>query len=123
MFANLTLIFLRYGLDLDGVVSFHGALSTSEPSQRGAVKAKILVCHGENDQLIPPEQVEGFKEEMQKAQADFRFISYPGAKHSFTNPDADTYSNKFDLPLGYNAEAEQKSWVDMKKFLANIFEK
>jgi len=53
---------------------------------------------------------------MKKAKADVKFISYKGAIHSFTNPEADTYAKKFNLPLGYNADADRKSWEEMKYF-------
>ena len=121
--GSVVLEMARSGMDLDGVVSFHGGLSTKEPAQPGEVKAKILVCNGADDQFIPPEQIDAFREEMQKARADFRIISYEGAKHSFTNPDADSYAKKFDLPLAYNAGADKKSWSNMQKFLRTIFEK
>jgi len=45
------------------------------------------------------------------------------AKHSFTNPDADTYAKKFSLPFGYNAEADKKSWQAMQEFLEESFTK
>jgi dienelactone hydrolase len=64
-----------------------------------------------------------FFQEMKKAGVDFKFVSYPGAKHSFTNPDADTYAKKFNLPLGYNAEADRRSWQDMQDFLEESFTK
>ncbi|NIS09313.1 MAG: dienelactone hydrolase family protein, partial [Candidatus Dadabacteria bacterium] len=32
----------RAGLDLDGVVSFHGILATETPAEKGKVKAKVL---------------------------------------------------------------------------------
>lgn len=41
--------------------------------------------------------------------------------HSFTNPDADAYGKKFDLPLRYNADADQRSWKEMKTFFRKIF--
>jgi dienelactone hydrolase len=50
-------------------------------------------------------------------------ISYPNAMHSFTNPDADMYATKFNMPVGYNVDADKKSWVELDKFLAEIFEK
>lgn len=58
---------------------------------------------------------------MKAAGADFQFISYPGAIHSFTNPDADAYAKKFNLPLAYNAEADKKSWKELQKFFNTIF--
>ena len=113
----------RQGSELKGVVSFHGSLAAIKPAQAGNVKAKILVLHGADDKLISPEQIEAFKQEMKTVKADFQFISYPGAIHSFTNPDADTYAKKFNLPLGYNADADRKSWEEMKKFFKTIFNK
>ncbi len=111
----------RMGVDIEGVVSFHGSLATQMPAQKGAVKAQILVCNGADDSFVTPEQIEAFKQEMDNAGVKYQFISYAGAKHSFTNPDADLFGQKFDMPLAYNAEADQKSWEDMKSFLNKIF--
>jgi dienelactone hydrolase len=50
---------------------------------------------------------------MKAAGAKIKVIRYPGAKHSFTNPDAATYG----MPqLEYNADADAKSWEAMLKF-------
>jgi len=57
-----------------------------------------------------------------KADVDYHFISYPGAKHAFTNPDADSYGKQFGLPLEYNATADRESWQTMQEFFAKIFE-
>lgn len=111
----------RAGLDLDGVVSFHGTLDTANPAQPGKIKAKLLIANGEADPFISPESIEQFKKEMDNAGADYQFNSYPEAKHSFTNPDADLFGEKFNLPLQYNKNADQQSWSDMKAFLKDIF--
>jgi dienelactone hydrolase len=103
------------------VVSFHGVLATDSPAKPGSVKAKILVLTGADDKFVPPEQVEAFRKEMQAAGADFRIISYPGALHAFTNPEADGYAKKFNMPIGYNADADKKSWAEMKAFFKDIF--
>ncbi len=121
--GGIVLNMARQGVDLKGVASFHGGLAAVKPAQPGAVKAKILVLHGENDKFTTAEQIDAFKKEMKDAGADFRFITYPGAMHSFTNPDADTYAKKFNLPIGYNAEADKKSWEELGKFLDHIFKK
>jgi dienelactone hydrolase len=107
----------RQGVNLKGVASFHGSLTAVKPAQRGGIKAKILVLHGGDDKFLTPEQVKAFKQEMKDAGADLKFISYPGALHGFTNPDADRYAKEFNLPLGYNAEADQKSWQELRIFL------
>lgn len=119
--GGIVLNMARQGLDLKGVASFHGSLTAVTPAQRGSAKAKILVLHGADDQFITKEQIEAFKNEMKNAGADFRFIAYPGALHSFTNPEADEYGKKFHIPVAYNAEADEKSWNELKKFLKQIF--
>jgi dienelactone hydrolase len=62
-----------------------------------------------------------FREEMKTAGADFKFVSYPGAVHSFTNPEADELGKKYNIPIAYNHVADTKSWEELKKFLRNIF--
>ena len=110
----------RYGTDLKGVVSFHGNLAPVSPARPGAVKAKILVLTGAADSFVPPEQVEQFKKEMDAAKADYRVIAYPGAKHSFTNPEADEFGKQFNLPLAYNEEADHASWKEMQEFFRTV---
>jgi dienelactone hydrolase len=119
--GGVVLQMARDGVDLVGVVSFHGVLSTDAPAKPGSVKAKILVLTGADDKFVPPEQVEAFRREMTAAGADFRIISYPGALHAFTNPDADEYAKKFNMPIGYNAEADKESWAAMQVLFKDIF--
>ncbi len=119
--GGVVLNMARQGADLKGVVSFHGMLGAVKPAEPGAIKAKILVLHGGDDKFTTPEQIEAFKQEMTKAGADYQFIVYPGAVHSFTNPDATAYGKKFNIPLAYNEKADKESWAAMKKFLNDIF--
>jgi dienelactone hydrolase len=119
--GGVVLHMARQGADLKGVVSFHGSLATDSPAQEGTVKAKILVFNGEADKMIPPEQVATFKEEMTGAGVSFRYVGYPGVQHSFTNPAADSYAKKFNLPLAYDRKADRNSWAETKKFLKEIF--
>lgn len=111
----------RYGTDLAGVVSFHGSLGPISPAQPGAIKARILVLTGADDPFIPAEQVEQFKKEMDAAGANYKVIAYPGARHSFTNPDADEFGKKFNMPLAYNKAADEASWQEMQDLFRQIF--
>jgi dienelactone hydrolase len=111
------------GADLKGVASFHGGLSAVKPAQPGTVKAKILVCNGADDKFITAEQIAAFKEEAKKAGADLKFINYPGAVHSFTNPDATETGKKFNMAVAYNAKADKESWEELKGFLEGVFKK
>ena len=119
--GGVVLNMARQGVGLKGVASFHGGLAAVKPAQPGSVRAKILVLNGGADKFITPEQIEAFKQEMKGAGADFQFISYPGALHSFTNPEATELGKKFNMPIAYNAQADKESWNEMKKFLTTIF--
>jgi dienelactone hydrolase len=123
MGGGVVLNMARQGVELKGVASFHGSLTAVKPAQPGVIKAKILVLNGGADKFVTPEQIEAFKQEMKAAGADFQFISYPGALHSFTNPEATELGKKFNMPVAYNAKADKESWDEMKKFLSTIFKK
>ena len=108
----------RNGADLDAVVSFHGALETPAPAKPGAVKARVLVLHGEDDPMVTPAHVDAFRKEMTAANANFRVVTYPGAKHAFTNPKAESHGM---AALAYNEEADRKSWKEMIDLLKDIW--
>jgi len=111
----------RMGEDLAGVVSFHGSLGTNSPAKKGDIKTRLLVLNGAEDPFTKPQQIAAFKKEMDDAGADYRFVNYPGAKHSFTNPDADKFGKEFGLPLEYNEQADKDSWQQMQDFFREIF--
>lgn len=119
--GGVVLEMARMGVELDGVVSFHGSLATKNPAKKGSVKAKVLVLHGADDEFVTNEHVSQFKQEMKMAGVEYKLVSYPDTKHSFTNPDADMYAKKFNIPVQYNAESDRKSWAEMKKFFNEIF--
>ena len=119
--GGIVLAMARMGVDMKGVVSFHGSLGTQEPAKTGEVKAKILVCNGADDPFVPKADIEAIKKEMKAAKVDFTFKSYAGAKHSFTNPEADEKGKAFNLPLAYNEKADQDSWNDMQEFFKKVF--
>ena len=119
--GGIVLNMARLGVDLKGVASFHGSLKTANPAKPGDLKAKILVLNGEDDPMVTSDQIEIFKKEMNEAGADLKFISYPGAKHAFSNPEATAFGEKFNIPLAYNKDADEKSWNELKIFLIGIF--
>ena len=119
--GGVVLNMARQGEDLKGVLSFHGSLATDSPAEPGKVKARIMSFSGEADPMIGAESVTAFKKEMDNAGANYRVVTYPGAKHSFTNPDADELGKKFKLPLAYDAEADKDSWQQATVFLREVF--
>ena len=60
---------------------------------------------------------------MEEAGADFKFISYPGAKHGFSNPAADEAGKKFDIDVAYDAKADPESWKELQALLQAVFPK
>ncbi len=108
----------RSGADIAAVVSFHGLLQTALPAERGAIRAKLLVCTGVEDPLVPPEQVAAFVEEMRRADADWQLMTYAHAGHGFTRKDAASVG----IPgVFYEERADRRSWNAMKAFFDEIF--
>lgn len=121
--GGMVLNMARLGVDLKGVVSFHGSLNGYlPPTAPNTIKAKILVCHGNADAMVPQAEVKAFKKEMDAAHADYTFIGYDSAKHAFTNPDATALGEKYDLDIAYNEAADKASWTKLTQFLSTIFE-
>lgn len=120
--GGVVLAMARMGVDLDGVASFHGSLKTPSPAKKGTIKGKVLVLNGADDPFTRAEDISNFKKEMSDAGVDFKFVNYPGAKHSFTNPEADSNAQKFNIPaLQYNEVADRESWAEMQGFFKDIF--
>ena len=118
--GSMVLNFAKMGEDLKGVVCFHGGLKGVEANKE-LLKAKILVCHGMNDQFVSSVEVATFKKEMDSINASYIFKNYEGATHAFSNPEATEWGKKFNLPIAYNAAADSSSWSEMKTFFTVIF--
>ena len=121
--GGVVLHMARIGTDLKAAVSFHGSLQPITPAEPNKVKAFILVCNGADDPFVTKEQIDAFKTEMDNAGVQYKFINYEGAKHSFTNPIADSLGPKFNLPLAYNKKADEESWQEMQKVFSKVFKK
>jgi len=104
--------------DLNGVVSFHGVLLTPTPLAAGAYKGKILALHGVDDPVVPDDQVMGFWKEMRDAKANWEFVAYGNALHTFTNW---LMPEDGPPPAVYNKQADKRSWIAMQDFFKEIF--
>jgi dienelactone hydrolase len=113
----------RIGTNIKAAVSFHGALESFHQAVPGEITAKVLVCHGEADEFISQESIEAFHQEMKAANADYEFISYPGALHGFTSPEADENGQKYGLPLAYDENADKESWRAMNRLFTELFDR
>ena len=108
----------RAGADVKGVVSFHGGLDSPAPADGKNIKTKVLVLHGADDPMVSAEGLAAMEKEFKDAGVDWQLVSYGGAVHSFTNPNAGTDKSKGNA---YDPVADQRSWTHMRGFFAEIF--
>jgi dienelactone hydrolase len=101
----------RSGADIAGVASFHG-LYDPPTLNNAAIKAKVLVLHGWDDPLDPPETVLALAEELSAAKVDWQIHSYGHTVHAFTNPAREGM---------YNPDADRRSWQATRNFLDELF--
>ncbi|MFT3682351.1 MAG: dienelactone hydrolase family protein [Ferruginibacter sp.] len=114
--GTMSLFAAKLDMPFKSVVSFHGGLA-GIPNVGGVTSTKILVCHGGADKFITAEDEKLFKSNLDSLKVDYKFISYPGATHAFSNPEATAKGKKFKIPIAYNPAADKKSWADMRAFL------
>ncbi|NNL88961.1 MAG: carboxymethylenebutenolidase [Marinicaulis sp.] len=107
----------RSNNEVAGVVSFHGLLG-APGNTADKINAKILALHGWDDPMAPPGDVIALGKELTNANADWQLHGFGGVMHAFTNPAA----NDADFGTVYNADADRRSWIAMKNFMAESFE-
>ncbi len=118
-FGGATAMQMAYaGMDIDGVVSFHGSLPVPKPEQEDNIKAQILIAHGNADPFIPAERIGQLQIALDRAGADWQMARYGNAMHGFTNPNAGSYGLD---PIQYNEQADKRSWALMQQFLTDLF--
>lgn len=106
----------RSGAELRGVISLHGSLKPSGLPEQ-SFGAKVLILHGWDDRMVPPEQVAAFMDEMKRTCSDYQLHAYGHTVHAFTNPAAN------DPAFGtvYNQVADARSWAALQDFLQMCF--
>jgi dienelactone hydrolase len=105
----------RGGADIRGAVSFHGMLKPSgftEPK----VRARVLMLHGFDDPMAPPDDLLAVAKEFTAAGADWQLHAYGQTMHAFTNPQAQNRANG----MQYDEAADRRSWHALEEFLAEV---
>jgi dienelactone hydrolase len=102
--------------DVKGAVSIHGIFPPPDIGPQADITAKVLVLHGWDDPMAPPESVLGLAREMSAAKADWQLHAYGNTLHAFTAPGA----NAPERGLQYNADADRRSRAAMLAFLAEV---
>lgn len=107
----------RCGAGILGVVSFHGVYDPPPFPNAAAMTAKILVCHGWDDPLAPPEATIALAQELTAGGADWQLHAYGHTGHGFTDASADMP----ERGVVYRGDADRRSWQAMRAFLEEIF--
>jgi dienelactone hydrolase len=105
----------RDDADLALAASFHGLLETDRPADR-PICARILVCHGDADVLVPRDHVMRFWEEMDAVGANWHFHSYSSVPHGFTNPNPSPATGA----VSFDASADRQSWAALLSLLDEV---
>ena len=106
----------RSGAAVKGVISIHGIFSPGDiPNEK--ITSKILCLHGQDDPMVPPQQVLDLENELSSAGADWQVHAYGGTMHAFTNPSA----NNPDFGTVYNPVADRRATKAIKDFFEEVF--
>ena len=124
-FGGLTVIeLLRSGVNLNGVVSFHGVLGNALGEEKANIapnaeklKGSLLILHGHEDPLVTQEDITAIQSEFTEAGVDWQMHIYGHTVHAFTNPQA----NDPGIGLVYNKETCYRSWQTMINFFKEVF--
>lgn len=116
--GKIALDMAREGMPLKAVATFHGNPTPKQPAEKGKFHAEVLVAHGADDSMVSMDAVEGLKKELDHAGVKYQVDVYEGAKHGFTNPDADKRAADNGVDLGYNQAAAKQSWDKMIDFMS-----
>ncbi len=108
----------RDGLDLKGVVSFHGGLDSRPLSPGATIKTKVLALCGADDPYEKPDDMKAFEQQLRESGVDYQIVNYGHAVHAFS----DVHVDELNQPgAKYNAAADKRSWQAMVDFFAEIF--
>jgi dienelactone hydrolase len=106
----------RTGTDaIRGAVSIHGIFSRPELGPQPLIKAKLLVLHGWDDPLAPPDDVLALTQELTGAGADWQLHAYGHTVHGFTNPSANMPGRVL-----FNEAANRRAEAALNLFLADV---
>jgi dienelactone hydrolase len=113
--GTVALELARSGAEIKAAIGFHAGLGTLRPQDAKDIRAKILICNGAQDPIVPREQRVAFEQEMEAGGVDWQLNLYGGAGHAFTRPGAAAMG----LPgFAYNKTADERSWQAMLNLFA-----
>jgi dienelactone hydrolase len=94
-------------------ISFHGVYAPPNIGPQAPITASVLVLHGWEDPLTPPDATVALARELTAAGADWQIHAYGHAYHAFT---ARAAANKAG-GVHYDEKADRRSWQALMNFL------
>ncbi|MBT8219210.1 MAG: dienelactone hydrolase family protein [Bacteroidia bacterium] len=107
----------RTGIDIKGVVSFHGIYDPPPIYYTDPILSSVLILHGWEDPLATPEQVNLLANELTERNADWQILAFGHTGHAFTNPNAKSP----DEGMFYQRSSSDRAWKTMQNFFAEKF--
>jgi dienelactone hydrolase len=108
----------RAGAPLAAVAGFHAGVLPGSAEDDRAIEARLLLCHGEKDPVVPASQIQDFTGRLTEAGVDWQLHLYGGVGHSFTNREIDAWN----LPgFFYDEKADRRSWAALLQLLGEVF--
>jgi dienelactone hydrolase len=100
----------RSGADVAAVVSFHGGLTTDDPSQAKNIKARVLAMNGADDKGTMPD-ADKFMDEMRGSPAEWEFVVIGHAVHCFTEVGENSPGCKYDAGAAARSYRLMHDWL------------
>jgi carboxymethylenebutenolidase len=109
--GKVSFLSATFGLDLAGVIGLHAGLGPRNDvpapiDHAGDIRSPVLGLFGGADPSIPPEAIADLDRALSAAGVEHRFVSFPGAPHSF-----------FDRKFTEYAEQNAAAWSEVLAFV------
>lgn len=99
-----------------GVVSIHGVLIPPQLGPQPPISSKVLILHGYDDPLAPPDHVLAIARELTEARADWQLHAYGNTLHAFTFQGV----HAPERGIAYSAAADRRSWEATLNFIDEV---
>jgi dienelactone hydrolase len=106
----------RAGLGILGGVTFHGVYDPPDYPGVAPIAAKLLLCHGWDDPISPPEATVALANELTRSGADWQLLAFGHAGHAFTD-----FGRAGTEGIAYEPRADRRSWRAAVDFLERLF--
>lgn len=106
------------GAPLGGAVCLHGDIPRISGQDAQAITARLLICNGAADPVVPNDQILDLTQDLLDSGVDWQLLLLGETGHSFTNRDA----ARANVPgVAFDPRAEHRAWAATRLFLRELF--